>query len=66
VFNKILDFNYGEVMVGIIQTKLFDDGTEETEVVSGMDAENNEDSALETQIEKSDEINQDINNQIIA
>jgi hypothetical protein len=53
-------------MLGIIQTKLYDDGSEETSVVSGLDAENNEDSALETQIEKSDEINQDINNQIIA
>ena len=65
VFNYILDFNYGEVKLGIIQTKLFEDGSTEEEVVSGLDAENGEDAALETQIERSDEINQDITDQNI-
>jgi hypothetical protein len=65
VFNYILDFNYGEVKLGIIQTKLFEDGSTEEEVVSGLDAENGEDAALETQIERSDEINNDITDQNI-
>jgi hypothetical protein len=65
VFNYILDFNYGEVKLGIIQTKLFEDGSTEEEVVSGLDSENGEDATLEAQIERSDEINQDITDQNI-
>jgi hypothetical protein len=61
---KIMDINYPGIKLGIMQTKLFDDGTEETSVTTGADAENNEGAVLETQIEVADRIdtNQEDNN----
>ena len=57
VFDELLECKYGEeVMIGIQQTKLYDDGTTESEVVTSTDAEDGEDTALETEIEISDRV----------
>lgn len=44
----------GDITVGVQQLKLFQDGEEETDVVTSSDAEIGEDAELETQIETAD------------
>lgn len=64
VFDELLSINYGEITIGIQQTKLFEDGYEESDVTTGTDAEVGEDVVLETEIETADKVaeveNQDI------
>jgi len=59
---KIMNINYPDIKLGIMQTKLFDDGTEETEITTGVDAEANESNTLETQIEVADRIDNNVDN----
>ena len=55
IFQLIFDINYNDsVKLGIIQLKLYDDGTEEVDVVTATDAEVGEDSALEADIAQAD------------
>tara|TARA_R110000822_G_scaffold78453_1_gene187911 strand:- start:681 stop:1931 length:1251 start_codon:yes stop_codon:yes gene_type:complete len=56
VFEDLLDQMYPEldITVGVQQLKLFTDGSEETDVVTSIDAEVGEDSDLESDIEKAD------------
>jgi len=44
-----------EITLGVQQLKLFNDGEEETDVVTSIDAEIGEDSELEAQIEEADD-----------
>ena len=57
VFETLLEAMFPEqdVTVGVQQLKLFDDGEEETDVVTSIDAEIGDDSELEAQIEEADE-----------
>lgn len=59
-FHKILEYKTGlpEFSLGIQQTKLYSDGTEEVDVVTGTEAEVGEDSVLEAEIERADQINE--------
>ena len=41
-FEKLLEYNYSDVVLGIEQKKLFDDGTEEIEVVTGQETTDQE------------------------
>ena len=54
VFDELLSVNNGDVVIGIQQVKLFEDGETESEVVTGTDAEVGEDTSLETEIEIAD------------
>ena len=56
VFEDLMDQMYPEldITVGVQQLKLFTDGSEETDVVTSIDAEVGEDSDLESDIEKAD------------
>lgn len=56
VFEDILEFMYPEldITLGVQQLKLFNDGTEETDVVTSIDADRGEDAELEQEIEKAD------------
>ena len=56
VFEDLLEMKYPEldITLGIQQIKLFNDGEEETDVVTSIDAEVGEDSELEADIEKAD------------
>ena len=56
IFEDLLDQMYPEldITVGVQQLKLFTDGSEETDVVTSIDAEVGEDSDLESDIEKAD------------
>jgi hypothetical protein len=59
-FHKILEYKTGltEFSLGIQQTKLYSDGTEEVDVVTGTEAEVGEDSVLEAEIERADQVNE--------
>jgi len=53
VFKVIFDINYGEeVQLGVIQLKLYDDNTEEVDVVTASDEEAGVAENLETDIEQ--------------
>ena len=53
IFDMIFDVNYdGLVTLGVQQLKLFDDGTEEVDVVTSVEAEAGTDTELEEQIEQ--------------
>jgi len=56
VFEDLLEMKYPEldITLGIQQIKLFNDGEEETDVVTSIDAEVGEDAGLEADIEKAD------------
>ena len=55
IFQLVFDINYNEsVSLGIVQLKLYEDGTEEVDVVTATDAEVGEDSSLEADIEAAD------------
>jgi hypothetical protein len=56
IFEDLLEMKYPEldITLGIQQLKLFSDGTEETEVVTSIDAEVGEDAELEADIQKAD------------
>lgn len=55
IFQLIFDINYNDsVKLGIIQLKLYNDGTEEVDVVTATDAEVGEDSELEADIAQAD------------
>jgi hypothetical protein len=51
-----------EISVGVQQLKLFDDGTEEVDVVTSVDTEIGEDTALEEKIEEADDRTSNDNN----
>ncbi len=57
VFEELLEQKYPEqeISLGVQQLKLFSDGEEEVDVVTSIDAEVGDDSALEAEIEKADE-----------
>jgi hypothetical protein len=58
VFGIIFDINYGmDITLGIIQLKLYDDNTEEVDVVTGAEAEIGEAEDLEKDIE---EVSEDV------
>jgi hypothetical protein len=54
VFHELLSINYGDVTIGVQQLKLFEDGSEESEVITGQEANAGEDVVLETKIEEAD------------
>jgi hypothetical protein len=55
VVQLIFDINYNNsVNLGIIQLKLYQDGTEEVDVVTATDAEVGDDAALEADIAEAD------------
>jgi len=55
IFQLIFDINYNNsVNLGIIQLKLYEDGTEEVDVVTATDAEVGDDAELEADIEQAD------------
>ena len=67
IFEDLLEMKYPEleITLGIQQLKLFSDGTEETDVVTSIDAEIGEDAELEADIQEADiEANGGLNNQI--
>ena len=53
-FDELLSLNYGDITIGVQQLKLFDDGSEESEVVTGQEADAGDDVVLEEQIEQAD------------
>ena len=65
VFETLLEAKYPEleITLGVQQLKLFNDGEEEVDVVTSIDAEIGEDSELEADIEKADR-EEDIQNDI--
>ena len=54
VFDELLTVNYGDITIGVKQLKLFNDGSEESEVITGTDADSGEDTSLEAGIEAAD------------
>lgn len=64
VLETLLEAKYPEyeITLGVQQLKLFNDGEEEVDVVTSIDAEIGEDSELEADIEKADKQAQDDNN----
>lgn len=59
VFEELLEQKYPEqdITLGVQQLKLYDDGEEEVDVVTSIDANVGDDSALEAEIEKADREN---------
>ncbi len=57
VFETLLEAKYPEldITIGVQQLKLFNDGEEETDVVTSIDAQIGDDAGLEAEIEKADE-----------
>jgi len=69
VFETLLEEKYPEldITLGVQQLKLYDDGSEETDVVTSIDAGVGEDSELEAEIEKADnEAKGDVGNEPIT
>lgn len=64
-FDEIFKINYGnDYILGVEQLKLYSDGKEEVDVVTGTESEVGEDNVLEAEIERADilnspEVNQD-------
>jgi hypothetical protein len=57
-FDEILKINYGDnYILGVEQLKLYSDGKEEVDVVTGQESEVGEDNILEAQIERADRLN---------
>jgi hypothetical protein len=57
-FDEILKYNYGnDYILGVEQLKLYSDGKEEVDVVTGTESEVGEDNVLEAQIERADRVN---------
>jgi hypothetical protein len=57
-FDEIFKINYGnDYILGVEQLKLYSDGKEEVDVVTGTESEVGEDNILEAQIERADRIN---------
>jgi hypothetical protein len=57
-FDEILKVNFGnDYILGVEQLKLYSDGKEEVDVVTGQEAEVGEDNILEAEIERADRIN---------
>jgi hypothetical protein len=56
VIEDLLEYMYPEedITVGVQQLKLFNDGSEDVDVVTSIDAEVGEDSELEAEIESAD------------
>jgi hypothetical protein len=68
IFEDLLEMKYPEldITLGIQQLKLFSDGTEETDVVTSIDAEIGEDAELEADIQEADiEANGGLDNPVI-
>jgi hypothetical protein len=56
--DTIFKINYGpDYILGVEQLKLYSDGTEEVDVVTGQNAEVGEDNILEAEIERADRLN---------
>lgn len=67
IFEDLLEMKYPEleIILGIQQLKLFSDGTEETDVVTSIDAEIGEDAELEADIQEANiEANGGLNNPV--
>jgi hypothetical protein len=57
-FDEILKINHGDnYILGVEQLKLYSDGKEEVDVVTGQESEVGEDNILEAQIERADRLN---------
>ena len=57
-FDEIFKINYGnDYILGVEQLKLYSDGKEEVDVVTGTESEVGEDNILEAQIERADRVN---------
>jgi hypothetical protein len=57
-FDEILKVNYGDdYILGVEQLKLYSDGKEEVDVVTGTESEVGEDNILEAEIEVADRVN---------
>ena len=57
-FDELLKINYGNnYILGVEQLKLYSDGKEEVDVVTGQESEVGEDNVLEAQIEIADRLN---------
>jgi hypothetical protein len=57
-FDEIFKINYGnDYILGVEQLKLYSDGKEEADVVTGQESEVGEDNILEAQIERADRLN---------
>ena len=64
-FDEIFKINYGDdYILGVEQLKLFSDGTEEADVVTGTEAEVGEDNVLEAEIERADRLNDPMINEV--
>jgi hypothetical protein len=57
-FDEIFKINYGnDYILGVEQLKLYSDGKEEVDVVTGTESEVGEDNILEAEIERADIVN---------
>ncbi len=65
-FDEILKVNYGnDYILGVEQLKLYSDGKEEADVVTGQESEVGEDNILEAQIERADILNTPYTNEVV-
>jgi len=65
-FDEILKINYGnDYILGVEQLKLYSDGKEEVDVVTGQESEVGEDNILEAQIERADRLNTPYTNEVV-
>lgn len=64
-FDEILKLNFGnDYILGVEQLKLYSDGKEEVDVVTGTESEVGEDNLLEAEIERADRLNNPNINQV--
>jgi hypothetical protein len=65
-FDELLQINYGsDYILGIEQLKLYSDGKEEVDVVTGTESEVGEDNKLEAEIERADILNLPNPNEVV-
>jgi hypothetical protein len=65
-FDEIFKINYGnDYILGVEQLKLYSDGKEEVDVVTGQESEVGEDNILEAQIERADRLNTPYTNEVV-
>ena len=65
-FDEIFKINYGNnYILGVEQLKLYSDGKEEADVVTGQESEVGEDNILEAQIERADRLNTPYTNEVV-
>ena len=64
--DEIFKINYGnDYILGVEQLKLYSDGKEEVDVVTGQESEVGEDNILEAQIERADILNTPYTNEVV-